>query len=92
MFRKTVMVAALSFVSVSALANQQPMKTVALENGATLYVFENGNMGMEDQYGRAAAMEPGMPMKTADGDVIDMKGNEVGRVGQILFMKNGPQT
>ncbi|MBP0048573.1 CopK family periplasmic copper-binding protein [Marinobacterium sp. AK62] len=90
MFKKTVLVAGLTLISVSAFANQQSVETVALESGATLYVFADGKMGMVDRYGRAASMESGASMKTADGDRIEMQGNEVARVGQILFLKNGP--
>ena len=75
--------------SLSAFAGSHLMETHSLKDGATLYVFGDGKMGMEDQYGRAVRMSEGQVMVTADGKKIEMKGDEVARVSAILFQTRG---
>jgi hypothetical protein len=74
-----------SAASAFAVGHYDIDRTVALNDGATLYVFKDGKMGMEDRYGRPMYMESGHAMQTADGQKIIMNGNETARVEQYLF-------
>lgn len=58
MMNKILFAAAVGAVSASALAGGS-LQTIALEDGATLYIFPDGKMGMEDKYGRAVRMDEG---------------------------------
>lgn len=68
-------------------AGNQVEKSIQLADGATVHVFDNGKMAMEDKFGRAAYMAPGHAMQTRDGKAVVMNGNEVARLDQ-LFSKN----
>jgi len=57
----------------------QDVKTVELKNDATLYIYKDGKMAMEDSSGRAMSMKNGTRMETKKGDVIMMRGNELWR-------------
>jgi hypothetical protein len=41
-------------------------------------------MAMEDRYGRATRMAPGVTMETNDGQKITMRGDEVARLGSLI--------
>ena len=62
----------------------QVEKSIELTDGSTVHVFADGKMAMEDKFGRAAYMEPGHAMQARDGKTIDMNGNEVARLDQII--------
>ena len=80
----------MAMVAMSAFAVDlsQVEKTVPLKDGATIYVLKGGKMGMEDKYGRAAYMEPGVVMETKDGQRVVMIGNEVAYVSSVLGKDN----
>lgn len=84
--KKTLLVAALSMVAVSAQAvdRSQVQKSIELKDGSTVYVFKDGKMGMEDKMGRSTYMESGHVMETKDGKKIIMNGNEIWRVEELL--------
>ncbi len=86
MFKRVLVVAASSVISLSAFAADpyQAEKSIPLNNGATVHVFADGKMAMESQFGRAVYMEPGQVMQTKDGKKIVMNGNEVARLYQLL--------
>ena len=86
MFKKVLVVAASSVISLSAFAADpyQAEKSIQLNNGATVHVFADGKMAMESQLGRAVDMAPGQVMQTKDGKQIVMNGNEVARLYQLL--------
>jgi hypothetical protein len=89
MAKKILFAVAVAMASLSAFAGNHLLETHSLKGGAVLYVFGDGKMGMEDQYGRAVRMSEGQLMVTSDGKKIEMKGDEVARVNAILFQTRG---
>ena len=93
MFKKLLVVAAMSAVALSAFAvDLSDVKArVELKDGSTLCIFKDGKMGMEDKAGRPSSMEPGQIMETKDGKKIIMKGNEIYRVEEATgdYMHSG---
>lgn len=90
MFKKFMLVAAITTLSVSALAfgGAEVQKTVPLKDGSTVHIFKDGKMAMEDKYGRSVRMEPGHVMEAKNGEKITMQGDEVARLDSILFVPN----
>ena len=86
MIKKILVAAASSMIALSAFAvdSTQVEKSIQLKDGSTVYIFKDGKMGMENQFGRTISMKPGQVMETKDGKQIDMKGNEVERAHQLL--------
>ena len=64
--------------------SSQTEKLIQLTDGSAVHVFADGKMAMEDNFGRAAYMEPGHAMQTKDGKQIVMNGNEVARLDSLL--------
>ena len=58
----------------------QVAKTIALKDGSSVTVYEDGKMAMEDRFGRSISMKPGQVMETRDGGKVVMAGNETYRV------------
>lgn len=89
MFKKVLMVVAMSAIAATAFANNsarsEAKQVIDLKDGSTVYVFDNGKMAMESKFGRATRMEPGMTMETSDGKKITMVGDEVARLDNILW-------
>ena len=94
MLKKTLLVVAMSTVAISAFASdyarREAKQVVDLNDGSTLYVFNSGKMAMEDKYGRATRMAPGTVMEAKGGQKITMVGDEVGRLGQLLWQDTRP--
>lgn len=86
MLKRVLLAASTSMLAFSTFAADpsQVEKKFELKDGSTVYVFKDGKMGMEDKFGRSAAMKDGMIMETKDGQKIMMKGNEVWRVESVL--------
>lgn len=88
MFKKVLMVVAMSAVTVTAFANgtarSAAEQVIELKDGSTVYVFDSGKMAMESKFGRATRMEPGMTMEASDGRKITMVGDEVARLDSLL--------
>lgn len=80
----TAAVFALVSTSVFAIDNGDVKQSIPLKDGATVHVFSDGKMAMEDRYGRAVSMPDGATMETSAGDKIQMRGNEVARLGFLL--------
>ena len=83
---KNVLIAvALSALTVSAFAvdANNVEKSIPLKDGATVYVFKDGKMGMEDKFGRTTRMKEGHVMETKDGQSIIMIGDEVARLDWV---------
>lgn len=90
MLKKIIVAAATATLAMSALAaTDQSPKSYQLKDGATVHVFSDGKMGMEDKYGRAFMMQEGHAMETVDGQKIVMKGSEVWRVEQLNAWHRG---
>ena len=58
----------------------QVAKTIALKDGSSVTVYEDGKMAMEDRFGRSISMKPGQVMEARDGGKVVMAGNETYRV------------
>lgn len=58
----------------------QVAKSIPLKDGATVYIFKDGKMAMEDKVGRVVRMKEGVVMEATSGDKIVMFGNEVARL------------
>lgn len=88
MFKKLLMVAALSVVTTTAFADDAARaaakKVIDMKDGSTLYIFKDGKMAMEDKLGRVAHMKKDVVMETKDGQKIIMHGNEVARLDNLL--------
>lgn len=80
----TAAVFALVSSSVFAIDTGDVKQSIPLKDGATLHVFTDGKMAMEDAYGREASMQDGATMETKAGDKITMRGNEMARLGFLL--------
>ncbi|GAB5604809.1 periplasmic Cu(I)/Cu(II)-binding protein CopK [Sideroxyarcus sp. TK5] len=83
---KLLIASLFSVMSASVFAADfgQVDKSIPLKDGSTVYIFKDGKMGMEDQYGRAVRMDENQVMETADGQKIRMHGDEVQRLDDIL--------
>jgi hypothetical protein len=90
MLSKLLVAVATAMLAVSALAvdSSQVQKAVPLKDGSTVYLLKNGKMAMEDKYGRAVRMEPGVVMETKDGQRIAMIGDEVAYLSSLLSNDN----
>ena len=71
-------------------ARRAAEQTIPLQDGAIVYVFEGGKMGLENKYGIAQYTKPGTPLKALDGTEFTMVGNEVARLDALL--KEGMQS
>ncbi len=60
------------------------VQSIALRDGSTVHVFDNGKMAMENQYGLITSMKEGQVMKTKDGKDLVMNGNETARLYIVL--------
>jgi len=76
------MIAMPSFAADAAAASAQ--KRYTLKDGGTLYVFKDGKIAKEDQFGRAVYLQKGQSLETADGQKIEANSNEVARLGGLL--------
>ncbi len=91
--KKLLVVAVAGLISVSVFAadaaRSEAKQVIELKNGATLYVFKDGKMGMEDKFGRAVRMEEGAEMETKDGQKFKMTSDEVARMHGLLTKGHG---
>jgi len=60
------------------------VKSYALSDGATVHVFKDGKMAMENPFGRAVSVKEGQVLEAKDGTRITIKGNEVFRLDRAL--------
>ncbi|GCB05268.1 periplasmic Cu(I)/Cu(II)-binding protein CopK [Ralstonia sp. SET104] len=90
MYRDFVIAAVVAVAPLFAFAADMTdvVKTYELKNGSTVYVFKNGNMGVENKFGQAVRVKEGQVMETKDGTTIVMKGNELARVEVLLLRRN----
>ncbi|MFA6312284.1 MAG: periplasmic Cu(I)/Cu(II)-binding protein CopK [Sterolibacterium sp.] len=89
MFKKILLVAALSTLAASAFAidSADIQETFELKDGSTVYIFKDGKMAMENKYGRVENMAPGHVMEAKNGQKITMQGDEVARLHSILTLE-----
>lgn len=94
MLEKALIAVVLGVVASFALADEghtrrAAERTIPLQDGAIVYVFEGGKMGLENKYGIAQYTKPGTMLKAQDGTEFAMVGNEVARLDALL--KEGMQ-
>lgn len=86
MIKKIAVAIGLSGLALSVFASgiDRIEKSVELKGGATVHIFADGKMAMENEYGRVDSMEEGHAMEAKNGQEIIMKGNETGRLQMVL--------
>ena len=89
MRKGTLLAVVLSAMAVGALADEgharrAAERTISLQDGSIVYVFEGGKMGLENKFGIAQYTKPGTMLKAADGTEFAMVGNEVARLDALL--------
>jgi len=91
MFKKILLVAAISTVAASAVALDagQFQRVVPLKDGSTVFIFEDGKMAMESKYGRVERMDPGHVMEAKNGEKITMQGDQVARLEYLRTIDRG---
>ena len=72
-----------------AVDMQTVARSIELKDGATVFIFKDGKMGMEDAKGRTVGMKAGLVMETKDGQRIVMFGNELARIDVIHAERRG---
>lgn len=84
--KKLIVTTVLAGASAMAFALDQGevKQSIPLKDEATVHIFADGKMAMEDKYGRAVSMEEGHIMEAVNGDKITMRGNEVARLDILL--------
>lgn len=75
-------VATPSFAGDAVAANAD--KIYQLKDGGKLYVFKDGKMAAESQYGRSVFLNQGQVLETIDGQKITTNSNEVARLDSLL--------
>lgn len=89
-FAKLTLIAVLSTVGATTAfahdaARAEAKQVIDLKDGSTLYIFKDGKMAMENQYGGATRMEQGVAMETRDGQKITVQGDEVARLHTLII-------
>lgn len=64
------------------------VQSVALSDGGTLHIFQNGQMALETKFGSIGELQAGQQLQTQDGRTLTANGNETGRLSMMLHMKN----
>ncbi|TDR77837.1 CopK family periplasmic copper-binding protein [Paludibacterium purpuratum] len=70
----------------SAFAYEFSVTQTGMQNGATLYVFNDGKMSMTNEYGHVVSMPVGTLMQSKDGRQIAMDSNETARLVAYLHL------
>lgn len=87
MLKKLAVVALVAALSGSVFAGdivrREAKQVVELKDGSTLYIFRDGKMAVEDQYGNTKSVNPNTELESKDGQRFRMEGNEVGRLEQL---------
>ena len=85
-FASLTLIALLGTAAASAFAlnDAEVERSISLNNDSTVYIFKDGKMAMEDQYGNVVSMEKDAVMETKDGRKIKMHGNEVWRLDDVF--------
>lgn len=88
---KKLIIAAMVFAVSSAFSAdmREPVKTIALKDGGTVYVFSDGKMATTDNRGRTYRVRPGTMLEAADGSKVTIDSNETSRLETYLHEKHG---
>ncbi|RJP65636.1 MAG: copper resistance protein CopK [Comamonadaceae bacterium] len=70
-------------------ARSEAKQVIALQNGETLYVFQDGLMAKESKFGSVIHLGKDEVVQTADGKSISTVGNEVARLNSLLNKGHG---
>lgn len=91
MLNKIMVTAALLAAGTAALAQNlaDVARTVPLQDGTSVHIFQDRKMAMEDKLGRTVSMSDGQAMVARDGQQIRMVGNETARLDAIRKIQNG---
>lgn len=89
MLNKLLMVVAMSAFTATSFAGSyearaKAKQVVELKDGATVYIFKDGKMAVEDKLGRVVSVKQGIVLETKDGQKINMHGNEMMRLEMLL--------
>ena len=88
MLKQLMIALAIGATATAAFANNvardEAKQTFKLKDGATVYIFSDGKMAMENKFGQAVRMDKDTVMETVDGQKIVMKGDEVARLDSLL--------
>lgn len=89
MLKKIAVVIAGGAVALSAFAGDPSgiVKSITLSDGATVHVFRDGKMAMENALGQVTSMRDGHAMNARNGEKIIMRGNETERLHSELLSK-----
>ena len=90
MLKRMWILVALTSVSALAVADDNDARNastqvVELQDGSTVYVFQDGKMAVENKYCEAVSTKPGTTLQAKDGSTIVIKGNEVARLDRLLI-------
>lgn len=93
MLKKLATVAVIAAISAGVIAGEaarrEAKQVIDLKDGSTLYIFRDGKMAVEDQYGRPKYIKPNTELEAKDGNKHTMQGNEVGRLEQLQAQDRG---
>ena len=97
MLKKMLVIAAISAVSVLAVAGEidarnAATRTIDLQDGSIVYVFKSGKMAVENKMGAAVKTKAGTILKAKDGSDVTMVGDEVARLDILLKKGLGEST
>ncbi|MEO8411445.1 MAG: CopK family periplasmic copper-binding protein [Propionivibrio sp.] len=89
MLKKTLVVIALSAVSVLATATEMDARDAAkqvidMQDGSTVFVFPGGKMALESKYGQAAEATPGSKLTAKDGSTVTLANNDWAYLDTLL--------
>ena len=89
MLKKMLVVVAISAVSVFAVAGEidarnAATRTIDLQDGSIIYVFQSGKMAVANKMGTAVKTKAGTILKAKDGSDVTMVGDEVARLDILL--------
>lgn len=89
MLKKIAVAIAGSVVALSVLAADPSgiVKSIDLTDGATVHVFRDGKMAMENEMGQITSMREGHQMNARNGEKIIMRGNETERLHMEFLSK-----
>ena len=87
MLKKLAIISVIAAISGSVMASEtarrEAKQVVELKDGSTLYIFRDGKMAVEDQYGRAKFVKPNTELEATDGQKFRTEGNEVQRLDSL---------
>ena len=89
MLKRTLLVVTLGALTTTAFADESDARraarqVIALRDGSTAYIFDNGKMAVENKVGEAIVVKPGTMLETSNGDTVAIVGDEIARLSELL--------